>query len=406
MVEEKEEKPNKVSKIACIESGLYDDALSAFKEYLKSNYVNCKVCFICTSELYVKMKKALDETGVKPIYLFSDDKATLQNAKSVYKVVDNVSLLCCLDIDSISYAKMVSRDCGQDCVYYMENMPSLDAFLPLCYVTKEGMLTYEKCEPMKYYIISYKCGNEIDRESLVASVFSTIVYFGSFLELMLDTYIYKSNYYIDLKSEFVNYAYRLNNLLSEVVFLHDKFLDNYLCFMEDFSKFLIQSKINLDTKENVFGKLYKYFEPKSDLSYDEIRLVGVQAMAKVYAEFFKNLPTLSYSYYDIEKKIRLIDNLFHNVDYEIDEFDTLKAEKMNYLVRRFEKKLVKKCANFSIILDHMIDKALDLYNDSGYSFSKKMHNDTALKAIYFTPDFTKGDCFIKLVRDFGVLDYL
>ena len=184
------------------------------------------------------------------------------------------------------------------------------------------------------------------------------------------------------------------------------FLDNYLVFLEDFANFLVNQGWDYNTKENIFANIFKHICTKNDLNTNEIKIVGAQAFCRIYYEFFKNLDDMQFNYFDLKKRLELLEKYFQDVNFEIDNYSQLDIEKTTYILTKHKNKLFNKISSFMQMLEQILSSALDLYDDSGYLFSKKLNQDIALKAIYFTPDFLKGQSLLKIVRDFGVLDYL
>ena len=164
--------------------------------------------------------------------------------------------------------------------------------------------------------------------------------------------------------------------------------------------------MEFETKENIFANVFNYLCRKKDLSMSEVRIVGAQAFCRIYYQFFNSLDEIQLNYFDIQKKLELLDQYFQGVEYELDNYVQMDMEEVVYLLSKHKDNISKKVYSYVKMLEQMLDRALDLYDDSGYLFSKKLNQEMALKAIYFTPDFLKGKSLLKIIRDFGVLDYL
>lgn len=400
------EKEQIKEKIIYLQSGLYDDAYSTFVQYLNQNYKGCQVCMICAVANYTACKSMMSSLEVKVYFIFSDDLATWQNMQEVYNAVDRCEIFCCIDNQSINFCKIICKHLSRQCVYFLTQIPMLDDFLPIYRYHKNNFIRYAKASPISNYVIQYKVGEEIDKEYLVRSVFSIISYFALYLEDMLNSYINKQSFSAQKQSQFHGFMDLLDRLLDEVFFMSDNFLDKYLEFLESFSQFVISNNLNLQSKENIFASIYSFLAKDTQLNFEEIKILAVQTLARVYQKFFENLENISFNYFDLQKKVSLIDSTFKDVDYEIDSFDVEDVEKTIYKIKRFRQRLLDVCTHFVNRIEKMMDKALDLYQDSGYAFSKKMNKDVLLKTIYFVPDFIKGNSFLKVIRDYGILDFI
>ena len=77
---------------------------------------------------------------------------------------------------------------------------------------------------------------------------------------------------------------------------------------------------------------------------------------------------------------------------------------MDYILARFGEKLHKKCTSFACIVDKLIDNALNLYVDCGYSLYKTFDRQQTLNAIYFTPYFILNKSLLKVISNYGIFD--
>lgn len=392
-------------KIASIESGLYENGEEKLREYINENYCGCKVCYVCESLNYVKFSNLTKGFDSESIFLLSDDDATKKYLDNVKNVIENSSLIVCLDNDSVDFAKYVSEVCQEYCLFYFEKMPTLDCFLPVR-KSERCELSLVNCNPIKHYIICYHSPNELNREDLIDSIFSCFAYLCNFLEEVLNTILFRKRLSEKFKNDFLSILQKLNEFLHQIYFMPEDFLDNYLIFLEEFASILIEQEMEFETKENIFANVFNYLCRKKDLSMSEVRIVGAQAFCRIYYQFFNSLDEIQLNYFDIQKKLELLDQYFQGVEYELDNYVQMDMEEVVYLLSKHKDKISKKVHSYVKMLEQMLDRALDLYDDSGYLFSKKLNQEMALKAIYFTPDFLKGESLLKIIRDFGVLDYL
>ena len=93
-----------------------------------------------------------------------------------------------------------------------------------------------------------------------------------------------------------------------------------MIFLEDFAYFLTTQEFELNSKENIFVNIFNHLSAKAELSLSEIRIVGAQAFCRLYYQFFASLDGLQLNYFDLQKKLQMLDECFAGVDFELENY--------------------------------------------------------------------------------------
>lgn len=383
------------------ESGIYDDGFGALKQYL-SDYVGCKVCFLQSCENYLSNKSFVEECGVQAFFLLSDDSATMRNFLEVSKVCGDCTLIVCMDISSINYAKMLNVRLKINCFYFFAYLPPVDAFFPYYLVFDGNQYLKKPCNAVKNYIVCYSGGVVQDKSVLIPCVSSLLCAFCSFLDIQINNHIFGTSLPANYKDNFIYFTKTLFYLFKQIHDMKEDFLDVMHALSLDFANFFNSQNISL--QPYCFASIYQYLQSGKKSNFYESGMIASQIIVHLYQDFFNKYNVQNSFKFSVHKKKQMHAKFFNDCSYNVQLKSLQEYDIIIYLINRFKKKLGKKCSSFASIVDRLVNYALDLYADCGYSLYKNFDKQKTLQALYFTPDFTLDKTLLNVINDYGIFD--
>ena len=383
-------------------SGVYDDGFEALSCYLQ-NYASTKVCFLLAGINYLLYKPFIEKLNCKSVLLLSDDNATNSNLTEVSSVCFDCSLIVCMDYISVNFCKKLQQKLKINCFYFFQNVPPVDAFLPYYYEFNGKEYKQVACKGATNYIICYTLPKNMDRKSIIPCVCSIISYYFCFIDLYINSHIFGVKLSANYSQTFALCTKKLSSILKNFRFMPNDFIDELYALVLQFYNFIMQE--NLQTTSYCFASVYQYLKGFYGANFYEVGMLATQIFVHLYKDFFlTQVKTNDCLGVSVQKKQLMHAKFFNNRNFNADAICLEDREEMDYILARFGEKLHKKCTSFACIVDKLIDNALNLYADCGYSLYKTFDRQQTLNAIYFTPDFILNKSLLKVISNYGIFD--
>ena len=305
----------------------------------------------------------------------------------------------------IGVAKCLAKANNLQLIGFINQFCSLDAFLPMSELCENGVLkSVRTCGVDFLFIDSEEISNSLDRNKIVDAVFNIVAKLGAVAELYINCCLCKDNGYAEFEKRVVGVYDKLNKILDNAIDLSKNDALSIMDLSLEIADLMDRSNIELVDKEGLFSSIYKYLDKKSRLSINALKAVATQVYIKLYKDFLLNLNYIGNSYFDIDKRANLFDLTFRNASLEF-VLDEPVTDREMYLLKRFNDKILNKIEVVNALVDKLMFKALDLFNDSGYTFLNGVNKEAVMQSVYFSADVVEQKCLLKIMRNLGVLDF-
>lgn len=383
-----------------------ENAYAHLIDFLNLKAKHQKVVFLVSEEDYLKYSTNSEKYDFEPIIL-AVDSFDYKTIKAMANTIDDsIRFILAIGGDKcISVAKQIAKIKNISLVLYINKCCSLDSFINTSYLIENNIMQCKKGKGVDaLYIETDGLVVKLDRQALVDSVFNIISKLGIVVELYINCCISKDNGYKTIANEILRVYSKLNKILDNAIDLSREDVLSLMDLNIELADILARMKYNGNDKESIFAFVYKYLNNETKLSVNALRAVGTQVFIKLYKDFVINLHSVSNTFFDIEKRVMLFDATFKYTNMQFDLSVPI-TDKQIYMLKRFQSKLLEKINIINVMIDKLMYKTLDLYNDSGYLFLNSVAQETVLKSVYFTADIVEEKTLLKVMRNLGVLDF-
>lgn len=387
------------------EDGLYfgKNALDEMKMYIENKFTGQKIIVLCTSLDFENISDEIYSENYDAciISVVDYNNAFIDRLKSA---LEDVNLIVGIGDDRlINLVKAVSCRYDKEYVLYFNRVCGYKVFINEYYLEDNFSLYYEVKSANRIYIDEDKVG-ETDRNIVACRAFEVFNRLGYFADYVLNFIVYKSEYNIEFVNEFKKIYKSFYNGLDKLIMM-DKEAINKLqdCIIE--LAFLLKKigyLFNYD-KENMFSSIYKYFD-REDTSNALVESVGFRVMLSIYTKFINNINIQS-TYFNIEKHVAMFDKYFRNINVKLELEAMPEFRKLEFVLTKAKDDIICKLSILNKMTDLLFNKCIKILPDNGYELSNKLNTNLVERSVYFCSDIVKGDCYLKIIRDFGILDY-
>ena len=147
------------------------------------------------------------------------------------------------------------------------------------------------------------------------------------------------------------------------------------------------------------------FLTKNYKDFHQICLNYSCAFTLLYATFLSNLQSLKYCVFDIEKRVKVFDKYFSKSGFEFD-YNALNSYEQTYYILSFmREQLLSQCVATHKLLTMTNNQCMTLLKDGGFGLKTRLKSSCFTEALCFTPDVIVGESLVKIVKNYGLLDF-
>ena len=383
------------------------DIISTLNDYIVKNFKYQKILFFCKSNDYNYINEnVLSENYEKIIIVLNEF-----NTDKLEKIAQNIkcdvrALVAYGDFEVAQAVKYFSRKNNLPYILLKNELPIVEELVDY-YILYDGVYVAEKCIPPAQILLDSEALKSASRRNICSSVYSLLNKLGYFEDYYLNYIIYKSEFncndflcFKDIYIEIYNLLEKLSMLDSESILR----LGDMVLYMSALLK-----RLNYEIERDkifVFSNLYLLFTEKKFNSFDFILSgqIGLQVINGIYEKFIKGVENLTFSYIDIEKRVVMFDKYFKNYKLNYNGFELPNIEKLKFVLSRNKNLLSNKIQTLGKLSSRLLSKSFLVQEDSGYALSKDTDSISVVKAVCFCSDIVSGDNFLKIIRDYGVLE--
>lgn len=165
--------------------------------------------------------------------------------------------------------------------------------------------------------------------------------------------------------------------------------------------------MNIDSATLTAHTLKKVNDPKLKLSY--YKMINSLFLVNVYESFILNLKANNYLCVNIKNRIKIGEATFQTTSIKKTVIESLKKQEnltlCAYHIKEFEEEMLEEIKNTKQILlkAYTVFKRMNL--SLSYYIEKTLNTENYKKAICLAPDLSTTNNFLKVICQFGVLDY-
>ena len=383
------------------------DIISTLNEYIVKNFKYQKILFFCKSNDYNYINENVRSENYEKIIIVLNEF----NTDKLEKIAQNIkcdvrALVAYGDFEVAQAVKYFSCKNNLPYILLKNELPIVEELVDY-YILYDGMYVAEKCIPPAQILLDSEALKSASRRNICSSVYSLLNKLGYFEDYYLNYIIYKSEFncndflcFKDIYIEIYNLLEKLSMLDSESILR----LGDMVLYMSALLK-----RLNYEIERDkifVFSNLYLLFTEKKFNSFDFILSgqIGLQVINGIYEKFIKGVENLTFSYIDIEKRVVMFDKYFKNYKLNYNGFELPNIEKLKFVLSRNKNLLSNKIQTLGKLSSRLLSKSFLVQEDSGYALSKDTDSISVVKAVCFCSDIVSGDNFLKIIRDYGVLE--
>ena len=383
------------------------DIISTLNEYIVKNFKYQKILFFCKSNDYNYINENVRSENYEKIIIVLNEF----NTDKLEKIAQNIkcdvrALVAYGDFEVAQAVKYFSCKNNLPYILLKNELPIVEELVDY-YILYDGMYVAEKCIPPAQILLDSEALKSASRRNICSSVYSLLNKLGYFEDYYLNYIIYKSEFncndflcFKDIYIEIYNLLEKLSMLDSESILR----LGDMVLYMSALLK-----RLNYEIERDkifVFSNLYLLFTEKKFNSFDFILSgqIGLQVINGIYEKFIKGVENLTFSYIDIEKRVVMFDKYFKNYKLNYNGIELPNIEKLKFVLSRNKNLLSNKIQTLGKLSSRLLSKSFLVQEDSGYALSKDTDSISVVKAVCFCSDIVSGDNFLKIIRDYGVLE--
>lgn len=383
-----------------------EKTIERMNELLLGQYKYKKVLFLTDNNSYDFAVAKFKNEDVNAIFLI----ATEYNKESAVSLISNelsdVDLIVGVGDEKLcNFARFVSHNYNINVTLFVKGYFTIDLLLEDVVMEENGFLRLFSVKTCENVFIYAEDINQYKRRNIVEMLLCLISKISFVLDKEINAYIYKKSFE-GFNQTFLKEFYKeLFDLLKCPTIVNLELIKRIFALNIKMANFLRHANYEKQDKETIFACNYKFFDASENVNLNELRIIGAIVMNKMYLNFFQKIDRLSYAYFDIEKRVRVFDKYFSGVNCDICLSEIADENKLKYILNRYKVKFIKKVEYCLVILQALMNKCLDFYEDGGYEVFKSFNSQNMLRSVYFVPDIIKGNCIIKMIRDYGLMDF-
>ena len=383
------------------------DIISTLNEYIVKNFKYQKILFFCKSNDYNYINENVRSENYEKIIIVLNEF----NTDKLEKIAQNIkcdvrALVAYGDFEVAQAVKYFSCKNNLPYILLKNELPIVEELVDY-YILYDGVYVAEKCVPPAQILLDSEALKSASRRNICSSVYSLLKKLGYFEDYYVNYIIYKSEFHFndflcfkDIYIEIYNLLEKLSMLDSESILR----LGDMVLYMSALLK-----RLNYEIERDkifVFSNLYLLFTEKKFNIFDFILSgqIGLQVINGIYEKFIKGVENLTFSYIDIEKRVVMFDKYFKNYKLNYNGFELPNIEKLKFVLSRNKNLLSNKIQTLGKLSSRLLSKSFLVQEDSGYALSKDTDSISVVKAVCFCSDIVSGDNFLKIIRDYGVLE--
>ena len=392
-----------------IKSNVYygKDVFGAFSELVLKNYRYQKVMFFCDVREYERVSQEFVSKDFESLFLGLEGRGLDELNQITDGIKCDVRVLVAVgDFEVIQAVKYIANCLDLPYVIIKEKLPIVEELID-CSIIHEGVYVLEECEPpLGVYIDSEKV-TKTTRQNVCEVAYSMLNRLGFFEDYYLNYIVHKTDFKCSDFVGFKDIYLELYELLEKLSMLDKESVLRLGDLVLYLSVLLKRLDYNMDKdKIFVFSNLYLLLAKKEATVYNYCMVgqVGLQVLNGVYKKFIQGLEKLSFDYIDIEKRVQMFDSYFKNYKLAFNAFEFPNVERMKFVLIKNKTILNTKIDTLNKLASKLLNKSFLLQEDSGYSVVKNLDSLAVIKSVCFCADVVKGECFLKIIRDYGALD--
>ena len=392
-----------------INSNVYygKDVLGAFSELVVKNYKYQKVMFFCEVREYEYVSQKFVSNDFESLF-FGLEGCDLKELNQIIKGIkcDVRVLVGVGSFEVIQAVKYIANYLRLPYIIIKETIPIVEELINYS-VIYEGVYDLEVCEPPLGVFIDSEKVEGATRSNICEVAYSMLNKLSFFGDYYLNYIVHKTDFKCGDFVCFKDIYLQLYELLEKLSMLDKESILRLGDLVLYLSVLLKRLDYSMDKdKIFVFTNLYLLLAKKSATIYNfcMVGQVGLQVLNGVYKKFIQELEKLSFDYIDIEKRVRMFDLYFQNYKLAFNAFEFPNVERMKFVLLKNKKIINTKVDILNELSSKLLNKSFLLHEDSGYSIVKNLDSLAVVKSVCFCADVVKGECFLKIIRDYGVLD--
>ena len=383
------------------------DVEETFDKYILENYKYQKVIFFCRNFDYETINKRFINDGYQRVVIVLNDF----DARSLDAIANGINcdvrvLVAYGDFEVVQAVKYISSVIDKSYVVIKTTLPMVEELLD-SYIIYDDVYVVGACNAPVQVLLDSILIKNCNRRDISQCLYSILNKLSFFEDYYLNYIVYKSQFncldFVKFKEIYLDIYVLMERLamLDKESILRIGDIALYLSVLLKRLDYRIQSD-----KIFVFSNLYLLLTGKSYNSYDLVvsGQVGLQVVNCVYEKFIKGIDGLSFEYIDIEKRVVAFDKHFKNFRVTYNAFEMPNVERLRFVLNKNKTIILNKIMSLTKMASLLLDKSFLIQEDSGYALSKYADSLAVIKSISFCSDIVEGDNFIKIIRDYGVLE--
>jgi len=378
-------------------------AIDRLKIFIKNNYMGQKIIVLCSpSEFdYISSRFYSDDYKICIISVVDYNNSFIERLGST---LNDVNLIVGVGDDRlVNLVKAIVTRYNVSYVLYLCGLCGYRLFINEYYLEENFSRHFECKGPSRVFIDEEKIEttSRVDVALRAFEVFSKLGYFADYI---LNFIVYKTEYNVEFVNEFKKLYKGFYNNLDKLIMMDKEAVKVLQDNIIELSELLNMANYSFEIdKENVFCNIYNYFD-KEKIERPLLESVGFRVMLNIYNKFIININIQS-TYFDIERHVAMFDKYFRNINIKMELEAMPEFKKLRFILEKAKDDINIKLNLLSKITEMIFVKCIKILPDNGYDLSRQINTNLVERSIYFCGDIIKGESYLKIIRDFGVLDY-
>lgn len=377
-------------------------ALERAKMYINENLPLQKFIVLTEKEELINIKNCLNNEGA--IYICLSEFNYEEIEKLCTAIKEEIRLVVGVGNEKIiNAAKCFSAIKKIDYGIVETSFSSSLTLLKNYQIIKDNYIYEEACEWPDFYYIDSEEISKISRQNMVEMYSFISSKIGYVLDEMMSAKIFKTEFSLSTQKEMKKLLNDLNNITPSLMYK-----ENILSLKDVIiSLAFLLRKNEYSTKKDkqfVAANMFCYLT-KNYKDFNQICLNYSCAFTLLYATFFVNLNSLKYSVFDIEKRVKVFDEYFSKAGFEFDYNALNNYDKTYYILSFMRETLLSQCIASHKLIKMTLDHCNSLLKDGGFEIKGRLKSPLFSKALCFAPDVIVGESLVKVVKNYGLLDF-
>lgn len=354
----------------------------------KEDLINVKNCLNCELAIYICLSE----------FTFEEVQNLKENLGEEVRLIVGIG-----DEEVVNSAKCFASLLNVSYGIVETTFSSALTLLNSYQIFDEGYIIERECEGYSFYYIDSDEIAKISREQMVEMYAFVCSKIGYILDDILSAKIFKTEFKLSTQQEMKNLLNELNKVSYSLMFKEN--ILSLKDIMVSLSSILRNCSYSTKKdKQYVATNMYCYLT-KNYSDFNKICLNYSCAFTLLYATFFTNLQNLKYCVFDVEKRVKIFDKYFSKSGFEFD-YNALKNYDQTYYILSFmREQLLSQCVASHKLLTMTNNQCMALLKDGGYGLKNRLRNSKFSEALCFAPDVIVGENLVKVVKNYGLLDF-